>query len=186
MRNFTVAVPLAALLTLGACSSPDESSTSTGSASGSQTAGVAPAAASIPVIAEQKDLPVSHQEPGDKVTVGLRSLKVDPNGRTMTLRLVFTPHFASKGPAETVTLSDLNGAFYVLPTLLDRVNLKRYSVLSGGSSGGWYESGSFTGAPNGHPFEAWFGFAAPRDPVSTLEVSVLDEWRPFTDVPVQR
>jgi hypothetical protein len=137
-----------------------------------------------PVIAEQKNLAVPNQT-GDSMTVGVRSLTVDPGGKTMTLRLEFTPQFTSK-PDQDVTLGDLLPGTYVRPALLDRVHLKRYDVIAATDQNGFLESPSGTGAPNGTPFEAWFVYAAPQDQVSSLELSVLDSWPPFTGIPVQR
>jgi hypothetical protein len=145
---------------------------------------VGPTASSVPVIAVQRNLPVPNQN-GDTMTVGVRSLTVDPNGTTMTLRLVFTPQFSSK-PDQDVTLGDLAPGTYVRPDLLDRAHLKRYDVIAANDKNGFLESASGTGAPNGQSFEAWFVYAAPQDQVSSLEVSVLDSWPPFPSVPVQR
>lgn len=150
-------------------------------------------AGSIPVIAEQKDLPTvdvaGSFTPGDSLTIGIRSLKVDPNGRTMTLRLVFTPKLASKSDANAkVRLYDLfvgGGGGNFDPSLLDRANLKKYNVIrSVGAQP--LASDLNTGGPNNNSFEAWAVYAAPQDPVSTLEVSVKDLWPVFTDVPVTR
>ncbi len=177
---------MASVLALAGCSSGTSGVGGQGTGARTSGAGAAGAATSTPTVTvEQKNLAVRGR-PADKVDVGLESLKIDPGGRTMTLRLVFTPHFTTKGPQDTVTLSDLDDPNYVLPTILDREHLKAYSVLSGSGNVRWYESPSGTGAQNGHPFEAWFGFAAPQDPVTALEVSVLDSWPPFTQVAIQR
>jgi hypothetical protein len=178
-----VVAPALALIGCSSVASGDTSEAASAHTSGTSTA--AAADTSRPVIAEQKSLTVPGR-PQDKVDVGLEQIKVDPGGRTMTLRLVFTPHFTTKGPQETVTQYDLHPGWFMLPTLLDREHLKEYSVLSGSGAIRWYESASGTGAQNGHPFESWFSFAAPQDPVTSLEVSVLDSWPPFTDVAVQR
>jgi hypothetical protein len=180
---------LLAALALVSCSSSSSSGTeppapTSVGAVATSPAPVSTSAGSIPVIAEQKNLAVPNHS-GDTMTVGVRSLTIDPNGTTMTLRLVFTPQFASK-PGQTVTLGDLAPGTYVLPSLLDRIHLERYDVIGAADGRGFLESPVGTGASNGVPFEAWFVFAAPRDPVSTLEVSVLDAWPPFPNVPVQR
>lgn len=144
---------------------------------------------SIPVIAEQEDLQTTSttgkQIPGDTVTIGIRSLTVDPNGKTMTLRLVITPKIGSEPATASVSLYDLfvGGTGLFGPFLLDRTNLKRYDVLR---TAGYQPMVSelATGAPNGTPFEAWAVFAAPQDQVDTLDVSVKDLWPPFANVPV--
>jgi hypothetical protein len=192
-----LAAALAVSLVLAGCSSSDDdppkpSTTSAGSPTANggggtaapTAAGSAPASPVGPIVAEQKNLPMPNRT-GDTMSVAVRSLSVDPNGTTMTLRLVFTPQFASK-PDVNITLADLAPGSYLRPSLLDRVHLKRYDVIAAADRNGFLESDAGTGAPNGVPFEAWFVYAAPQDQISTLEVSVLDSWPPFVDVPVRR
>ena len=143
------------------------------------------AAGSVPVIAELKGLAIP-DAPGDAMTVGVKSLRLDANGKTITLRLVFTPAFSSVDPGAVVRLADITPGRQVLPVLLDRAHLKRYRVLGRDDRTGWLSTDGSAGAVDGRSFEAWFVFAAPQDPVSVVEVSVIDAWPPFTDVPVQR
>jgi hypothetical protein len=172
-------------------STSTSASTSTGTgakaapaASGSVTVGAAPG--SIPVIAEQKGLPVridtsSGFTTADSVTVGVSSLKLDPNGKTMTLRLVFTPSITSTtNPANTMSLFATGGSY---PILLDRTHLKRYRVIGVGN---YASDSSTTRAGNGRSMEAWFGFAAPQDDVSSLELTVNSSWPSFLNVPVEK
>ena len=208
----SLAFAAVALLAVTGCSSSDADPTA--SASGTPTsaapaapAGAAPAASgtvaapsvgtgsaaagSIPVIIEQIDLPAvdvtGKLNSGDTVTAGIRSLTVDPNGKTMTLRLVFTPRLGSKQPTDKVRLYDLfvGTSLNFAPYLLDRTNLKRYDMIR--SEGAQpMASDLSTGGVNGGSFEAWAVYAAPQDPVTSLEVSVRDNWAPFTNVPVSR
>jgi hypothetical protein len=200
-RIICTAFAATALLGLAGCSSSSGKATapasataattgtnSTGSAAAPAPSGnvsVEAAAGSIPVIAEQKGLPVRIDTGSftseDSVTVGVNSLKVDPNGTTMTLRLVFTPSIRSTtDPAKTMSLFATSGSY---PVLLDRTHLKRYRVINYGNYG---SDSSDTKATDGKSFEAWFGFAAPQDSVSALELSVNASWPAFLNVPVQR
>jgi len=180
------AVTVAALATgcSSAASSTDAAQTSGVSSTATPSSTVSPTgleAGSIPVIAEQRDLPVG-TDGQDTVTVGIKSLSTSADGKTMVLWLVFTPQFGSLEADDTVSLFNLNDPMYMLPVLLDRQNLKRYTVVSQDST--WYTSASDTAATNGRSFEAWFLFSAPQDDVSTLELKVTDQWPSFLDVPV--
>lgn len=205
------ALAAAVLLVLAGCSSSGGNSTpaattnsaTAGSGASGSASAVAPESAavgvgsgggpagSIPVIVEQKDLPaldVSGKLPsGDTVTVGIRSLAVDPNGKTMTLRVVLTPKLSSKTPDAQVRVYDLFAGTTVnfSPYLLDRRNLKRYDVIRSAAFQPM-SSGLTPGAVNGNSIETWAVYAAPQDPVSSLEVDVRDNWAPFTNVPVTR
>lgn len=116
------------------------------------------------------------------VGVALRSLTRDSNGETMTLRIAFTPDFGEAG--KQLTLSGMNNYFFVFPVLLDRENLKRYSVLEGDGTQDWLmNKDAKTG--KGEPLESWFVFAAPEDDVDTISVTI-DEWSvEFPDVKIE-
>jgi len=121
----------------------------------------------------------------DTVTVGVKSLTRDSNGTTMTLRLVFTPTFASAQADETISLFDINDPMYLLPTVLDRVHLKSYSVPHSDGLEAWLTSdGLGANARNGNSFEAWFTYATLEDEVDTVDVIVVDSWPTFTGIPV--
>jgi hypothetical protein len=70
--------------------------------------------------------------PDDQVTIGVQSLTVE--GTTMVLRLIVTPDFASTSDSEEISLADAWGTgalrFGVTLRLLDRENLKEYSVIA--------------------------------------------------------
>ena len=187
-RSVALVTVTVAAMALAGCSG--SSSAATGSTAGSTTAAtgtvsIGAAPGSLPVIAEQKDLPVRTDAGGftaeDSVTVGVSSLKLDPNGTTMTLRLVFTPSIHSTtDPTKAMSLFSTDGSY---PVLLDRTHLKRYRVIGSGNYG---SSALDTKATSGKSFEAWFGFAAPQDSVSSLELTVNSSWPSFLNVPVQR
>lgn len=116
------------------------------------------------------------------VHVALRSLTRDANGETMTLRVDFTPDFGEEGTQ--MTLSAMNGFTFVRPVLLDRENLKRYSILEGEGSQDWLMNKDAKTA-KGEPLESWFVFAAPEDDIDTISVTI-DEWSiEFPDVPLE-
>lgn len=125
-------------------------------------------------------------DPDDLTTVGLRSLRVE--GDVMVLELVVTPDFASVSDSQTVSLHDIwqsvGGTFS--PTLLDRDNLKRYTVVSGGPGRTFTSDSVFTRTVNGQPVRAYAVYAAPEDDIETIDVVLADVWPAFTDVPVER
>lgn len=90
--------------------------------------------------------------PDDKATVGVASLTVDRE--TMVLRLIVTPDFSSVSDSEVVDLGEAMGVgglyFGVKLRLLDRENLKEYSVINQGTDW-WASSSSEVGAVNGDP-----------------------------------
>lgn len=123
----------------------------------------------------------------DQATVGIQSLTVE--GETMVLRLVITPDFASTSGSDTVMLGealDTGSQFFgVNLRLLDRANLKEYSVIHTNSA--WWASGSTeVSALNGEPMYAFAVFAAPEDDIDTVDVRIHEQWPEFTDVPITR
>lgn len=177
-----------ALALVGGCSADEaptaDTSTAVATSASMSTAEVSPTGldpGSVPVIAEQSDLLVD-DDGEDTVTVGLSSLTVSADGKTMVLWLVFTPHFGSRESDDMVTLYDLDQPSFFLPVLTDRRNLKRYNVIR--QDGNWWTSDTNEGATNGRSFRAWFVFAAPQDDISTLDIKMTDEWPSFLDVPI--
>lgn len=108
------------------------------------------------------------------VDVAVRSLTLDDNGSTMTLRVAFTPHLADPEGAGDVTLSEMNNFFFLHPVLLDRQNLKRYSVVEGEGTQDWLTNDDAV-TRDGEPLESWFVFAAPEDDVDEITFTI-DEW----------
>jgi hypothetical protein len=136
-----------------------------------------------PIVEQTVALPGS---PDDKAAVGVQSLTVE--GKTMVLRLVVTPDFASVSDSDTVSLGDAMdvGAqfFGVSLRLLDRENLKEYSVIHGNTD--WWASAAQISARNGEPMYAFAVFAAPEDDIDTVDVRLNEQWPEFTDVPITR
>lgn len=108
------------------------------------------------------------------VDVAVRSLTLDGNGSTMTLRVAFTPHLADPEEAGDVTLSELNNFFFLHPVLLDRQHLKRYSVIEGEGVQDWLTNDDAV-TRDGEPLESWFVYAAPEDDVDEITFTI-DEW----------
>lgn len=124
--------------------------------------------------------------PDDTATIGVRSLRVE--GEVMVLELAVTPDFASVSDGDTVSLyeifSTVDGTFD--PTLLDRVNLKRYSIVEADNGLDYASDPVYTAAGNGESVRAFAVFAAPEDDVDVIDVVLADPWPAFTDVPVER
>ncbi|MFD1507521.1 hypothetical protein FE374_13000 [Georgenia yuyongxinii] len=178
---------------LAACSSPEDGAAAAGATGDAATVAAeagtdAPPATSArvadidpaDVVAEQ-----TYTVPGsqDTVTVGLHSLVVD--GEVMTLHLFFTPEFSSVSDDAAISVFDMVGSGFG-PTLVDRQNLKEYTILSENITTDWEADQVYTEATNGEPVLWWAGFAAPQDDIDTIDVRVLDELPEFTDVPIVR
>jgi hypothetical protein len=119
--------------------------------------------------------------PDDQLTLGVLSLRVE--GAVMVLHVVVTPHFASVDEHETVSSFDVFRPRRFAPVLVDRTNLKEYSVISDNGSY-WVSEG--VESRNGEPMVLWAVYAAPEDDIDTIEVRVADSWPPFLDVPIER
>ena len=108
------------------------------------------------------------------VEVAVRSLDLDDNGTTMTLRVDFTPHLAEPD-TDAMTLSAINGYFFIHPELLDREHLKRYSVIVGEDGlQDWLTNKDATTA-NDETLSSWFVYAAPEDDVDAFTLT-MDGW----------
>ena len=103
----------------------------------------------------------------------------------MTLNLFFTPEFSDHPKDEPISVFDMVGSAFG-PSLVDRENLKEYTILSKNITTDWAADQIHTEATNGEPVLWWGGFAAPKDDIDTIDVRVLDELPEFTDVPITR
>lgn len=120
------------------------------------------------------------------MTVGLHHLRV--RGDTMELLLTFTPEFTEPG---AFTLWDLHGQNHtaVAPSLFDRVNLKRYDILTKGSL--WDTKAKWVSMQDEHELASgdtqayWATFAAPVDDIDTVNVG-MPAGPEFEDVPIER
>ncbi|RYV52211.1 hypothetical protein [Pengzhenrongella frigida] len=122
------------------------------------------------------------KNPEDITTVGVESLVVE--GKTMTLRLVVSPTFDSQPTSETVTfLEAFNDTFR--PVLLDRTNLKQYSIV-GDQTGVGLKTDMHAEVMNGGSALAWFVFAAPEDDIETIDLQLDSSWPEIRDVPITR
>ncbi len=188
LRNRTMlsAALAAAALLLAGCTGdePDTDPTSAGQDGGDSGAGVEDRDAEA--IVEQTVVP-DPEKPDDTVTMGIQSLTVE--GKTTVLRLVVTPEFASVSDSDELDLDDAMGGgvefFGVTLRLLDRENLKEYSVIHGNSDW-WASAKEEVSSRNGEPMHAFAVFAAPEDDIDTVDVVLHEQWPEFTDVPITR
>ncbi|MFE6968684.1 hypothetical protein [Isoptericola sp. NPDC057653] len=115
-----------------------------------------------------------------KVRIGVESVVV--SGRTTELRLVMTPEFDDGG--QPASFYDATGEAPAL-TLIDRENLKEYSVLEADGGGRWYRSDPvFTTALPGRSVGYQAFFAAPEDDITAVDVKLADSMPVFEDVPL--
>lgn len=179
---------LASVLLLGACSDGDQAPPPDQQQSAASEGAVESDSDAGAVQFDPEDVIVEQtyalaENPEDSVTVGIQSLVVD--GPVMTLTLVVTPDFSSVSADEPVSLYDVNEETLFEPTLLDRENLKEYSVITDGGTS-WASDNVETRTRNGTPMRVFATFAAPEDDIDAIEVSFRNVWTPFTDVPIQR
>ena len=142
-------------------------------------AGVADVDLSKVFVEQEYELPGTK----NKTNFGVHSLVVD--GETMKLTLVMTPDFSSKSASDTISLFHMTGSSSPAPVLLDRENLKDYSVIRDGPHS-WAADAVYTKTVNGEPAVWWGVFAAPEDDIDAVDIRVLDGMPEFTNVPIQR
>lgn len=126
----------------------------------------------------------SPDNPQNTIDFGLQSLTVE--GKIATLRFVATPHFKSVGANEVLRLFDLYKPAQFAPYLLDRANLKRYSILNGSTGGRFASDDLDTRTVNNAPMAVYAVFAAPEDAIATIDVHMADYWPAFKNVPFKR
>ncbi len=110
----------------------------------------------------------------DTVTVGVLGLESD--GKLQVLHLAFTPHFTSQGSTDKISLGTMLDHYSFDPVLVDRKNLKVYSVV------GDFETGTSAVTANDQPMYVYAAFAAPEDTGTAFEVRFNDVWQPFVDI----
>lgn len=183
-----VAAGLLATALLAGCSVQNQAPASTETNSPVEAA-AADEGAPARVVSVDTGTVIAQQEykiPGskdDKVTFGVQSLAVE--GKTMVLKLVLTPNFASVSDSEAVSVYDMTGNVTFNPRLVDRENLKEYSLLTE-SVYTWATDRVHTETTNHEPVIWWGVYAAPEDENESFDLRVLDAMAEFPDVPVQR
>lgn len=150
---------------------------------------VPPAEAALPrVVSIDTGTVIAEQEfkvPGsqDTVTVGVQSLIVE--GKTMKLQLVITPDFSSVSDTAKTSIYDAFGKTSIRPKLVDRVNLKEYSLIS--DTGQQWSTYAVNADTTNHEPIIWWGmYAAPEDENAVFDLRVIDTMEEFVDVPVTR
>ncbi|WP_421742413.1 hypothetical protein [Cellulomonas sp.] len=176
--SVAVAVVLVGVLGLAGCTGGDDPEPS-GTGSAVATAGPGGTAQQAGTVFEAT-FPV----PGgsdSQVRVEVEPLVVQ--GRTMELRVWFTPDDDSLADGDTVNVYGLTGEGDLLPSLNDLEHLTQYFVLSE-TGQQWATDTVRAEAANGEPvlYQAWF--AAPTEQVEALDLSLVASWAPFENVPV--
>jgi hypothetical protein len=133
-------------------------------------------------LAEQKGLKARGARE-TTVDVAVTGLQVD--GELATLSVTYTAHNPGAAPDTDYSLYDLNGQDPLYVTLLDPVNLKRYSVVEDSDGRALETSAVDTDVPLDASATAQYTFAAPPADVTEIDVSIGD-WPTFRDVPIQR
>lgn len=150
-------------------------------AMGNSNAGVAERVDTSEVLVEQE---YQHLGTEDSFTIGVHSLQVD--GDIMTLKLVLTPDFASVEDSEKLSIFDMyDPTSYMQPLLLDRENLKEYSMISD-TGQDWRIDTVETKTLNNEPVVWWGVYSAPQDDIGEVDIRIFDDMPEFTNVPVQR
>lgn len=118
---------------------------------------------------------------GPQVTIGLVSLVVD--GRLAKLRLLYTPDFPRLDADETLSIYDMFADNGVAVSLVDPVNLLRYTVATDSEGRKLKPDDVFTKTQNHRTLATVYTFAAPK--ADTVDVYIAGRVA-FEDVPVQR
>jgi len=183
-RAAIVAVVVSAVLALAGCTGGDDEPSPTGPTAAQPSASGTPGpvgddAASLEgqgIASATFAVPGS---PEDTVDVVIQSLVV--SGKTTELRVVFTPHFTSIAPDDTVSIFEMTDQ-NLRPTLNDTIGLTQYFVLS--NTGLDWETDVTTAVTNGTPvlYQAWF--AAPQSRAEVLDLQLSAAWPPFENLPL--
>lgn len=124
--------------------------------------------------------------PGVEGTIAVDLFPLEVEGKVQTLNVLFTPDFAGLGEDETIQLYDMLGNRPFAPQLVDKTNLKTYSVITARDNQAiaWTTDAVDTSVVNGESVAVWAVFAAPEDSVDSLDVKLHDDWPVFEDIPV--
>jgi hypothetical protein len=133
-------------------------------------------------IAEQKDLKARGARE-TTVDIAVTGLQVD--GELATLSVSYTMHSPEAAPDTSYSLYELNGQSPLYVSLVDPVNLKRYTVVEDSDGQSLQTNAVRTDVPLDASATAQYTFAAPPPDVMEIDVSIGD-WPAFRDVPIQR
>lgn len=177
-KSVVVTVVLAGVLGLAGCTGDNDPEPSgTGSAAAAQgPSGTVQQAGTV--------FEATFSTPGNtdaSVRVEVEALVV--RGKTMELRVWFTPDDDSLADGDVASIYDMTGEGDLRPALNDLEHLTQYFVLSE-TGQDWETDNASAKAANGEPvlYQAWF--AAPTDRVEALDLSLVASWAPFENVPV--
>lgn len=115
-----------------------------------------------------------------KVRIGIQSIAV--HGDVMELRLLFTP----EENVDSLRVMDVmkNSFSTVDIRLIDRENLKEYTVLESDGTGGDYKTSDQATAQLGETIGYQAFYAAPQDDIEKVDVILDEDLPPFEDVPL--
>ena len=146
----------------------------------SAAAPVDPRAPDAPVIASTT-VPLADDIGPGTLTFSVVDLSVRGQLTQLTLRLQ-TSGNADPTLRVNQVIGSKNVARVLAPELIDPINLKAYSEADGGL--GFGDGAQVTLATGSQDFT--FNYAAPQDPVTTLDVAVGSGLPTFRDVPLTR
>lgn len=122
---------------------------------------------------------------GSDVEIELSVFPIEVRGDVQIVRVGVTPTSNLSNRNGTESLFGLFGNNGFRPQLIDRENLKVYSVLTDAPKQ-WAIDPVAAKAARGETIIAWAIYAAPEDDVDVFDVMIQDGWPAFTDVPVER
>lgn len=132
---------------------------------------------------------VAHAEvtlPGVEGSIGVDLFPLETEGKVQTLNVLLTPDFPELGENEVISIYEMLGETSFSPQLIDKTNLKTYSVIASrqNQSITWSTEVVDTKTTNGETVAVWAVYAAPEDDVESLDVMLHDGWPVFEDIPV--
>jgi hypothetical protein len=134
------------------------------------------------VLAEQKGLKARGART-TMVDLAITGLRVD--GELAELSVRYSMHDPEAEPDAAYSLYELNDQQPLYVTMVDPVNLKRYSVVEDSDGQALQTDAVGADVPLDGSTTAQYTFAAPPADVTEIDVSVGD-WPTFRDVPIQR
>ncbi|WP_347176904.1 hypothetical protein [Parafrankia sp. EAN1pec] len=164
---------LVGCLVVQGCSGSDDSAAPPSTpASGTPGASQQPTASTAPPAGTPTASRTTRIQGADgDVEVGFVGLRVD--GQLARLDLLFTPRYA-KDPGTGITLYDMAGRRDAAVTLVDSVNLRRYTVVRDSAGVALGAASGTTRTRNNVPVTGSFTFAAPPADVTTVDVYLND------------
>ncbi|WP_230203111.1 hypothetical protein [Parafrankia discariae] len=164
---------LVACLAVAGCSgSGDDDAPAPAPASGTAGTGQGASSSGAPAAGTpQASRTTRFQGADGDIEVGFVALRVD--GQLARLDLLFTPRYA-RDPGTGITLYDMAGKRDAAVTLVDALNLRRYTVVRDSAGVALGAASGTTRTRNNVPVAGSFTFAAPPADVTTVDVYLND------------